>query len=92
MFTSVTIPGVIQTELRITTVMWTVTLLFSTVVLIISDCISVNIPTAFILAVLRNIKAVPVMLQFEIMKILGKISIIHVQQNSMKKKREKETA
>lgn len=32
------------------------------------------------------------MVQFEIMKILGKISIIHVQQNSMKKKKEKETA
>lgn len=46
-------------------------------------------PTCILAVIIRSIKGVSVMLQFEITKILGKISIIHVQQKSRERKRKK---
>lgn len=85
MLTYIIIPCVIQTELPIKTVIWTVALLFSTIFLQYLTAFSEKYSAISILAILRRgIKGVSVMLQFEIMKILDKISIIHSLQNKEK--------
>lgn len=69
------IPCVIQTELAVKTLIWTIILLFSTNVLQYLAAFSAKYSSMSILAVLmRGIKCVPVVLQFEITKILDKIT------------------
>lgn len=83
----VIIPGVIQTELPITTVMWTVPLSFSTQVFTISDCIFCKYSSHIYLAILmRGNKGVPVMLQFEIMEIQGKLALYTCSKTQRKEK------
>jgi len=46
-------------------------------------------PPRNLVVVLRNVKGVSVMLKFEITRVLGKISIIHMQQKTRERKRKR---